>query len=358
MIAATQHDRCAAEDFALVRSVGIRTVRESVRWHLVDRSGHYDFASLAPIAAAARAAGVQVIWSLCHYGWPDDLDLFSPAWVDRFAAYAEAVARYLRANSDEPLVFAPINEISFFAWACGTAGWFYPFATGRGDDVKRQLVRAAIAGSDAIWRVDTRARLVQIDPLSHVVAPRDNPQAAAAAAVYDRAQFAAWNMLAGRREPELGGHPRYLDIVGANFYHDNQWEHGGERLRWEDEPRDPRWVPLHQLLARLHARYGRPLFLAETSHVGSSRARWLREIVAEVRRALASGVPVAGVCLYPIIDRPDWHDPDHWHHSGLWDLVPGESGRLRRVLVPDYAAELARARRLLPDPAPARLSVP
>ena len=63
---------------------------------------------------------------------------------------------------------------------------------------------------------------------------------------------------AGRAQPELGGHPRYLDVVGVNFYHDNQWEHPSRRLRWEDNPRDERWVPFHRLLARAHARYGRP----------------------------------------------------------------------------------------------------
>ena len=42
---------------------------------------------------AARAAGVQVVWDLCHYGWPDDLDVFSPAFVERFARFAGAAAR-------------------------------------------------------------------------------------------------------------------------------------------------------------------------------------------------------------------------------------------------------------------------
>ena len=31
-------------------------------------------------------------------------------------------------------------------------------------------------------------------------------------------------------------------------------------------------------------------------------------------------MPIDGVCLYPIIDRPDWENPMHWHKSGLWDV--------------------------------------
>ena len=49
-----------------------------------------------------------------------------------------------------------------------------------------------------------------------------------------------------------------------------------------------------------------------------------------------------GVCIYPIIDRPDWEDPNHWHNSGLWDLRLNEANRLERVLCEEYAYELRR----------------
>jgi hypothetical protein len=76
-------------------------------------------------------------------------------------------------------------------------------------------------------------------------------------------------MLAGGLDPALGGHPRYLDIIGVNFYHANQWEHPDQRLRWEDIPRDRRWIPLRYLLAEVYDRYDRPLFISETSHFGA-----------------------------------------------------------------------------------------
>ena len=40
----------------------------------------------------------------------------------------------------------------------------------------------------------------------------------------------------------------------------------------------------------------------------------------EIVKCEARGVPIDGVCLYPIIDRPDWENPSHWHKSGLWDV--------------------------------------
>jgi hypothetical protein len=355
MVAATQHAEEANEDYARLRNLGIRVAREGVRWHLVDQGGAFDFSSLAPLVAAAERHGIQGIWTLCHYGWPDDLDVFSRAFIDRFAAYCAATARFISRQSAEVPFYSPINEISFLSFAAGENGWFHPCARDRGDELKAQLVRASIAGIEAIWSVDARARIVHIDPLVNLVPPLDRPDFAGLAARQHASQFAAWDWLAGRARPELGGHPRYLDIMGINYYHNNQWEYPVTRehmvhLPWNDEPRDPRWVPFHQLLAAAYSRYHRPIFVAETSHFGAGRARWITEIAGEVALARAMAVPVAGICLYPILDRPDWSNADHWHNSGLWDLHPDVHGRLERVLVEDYATAFQQARRRLGDP--------
>jgi hypothetical protein len=173
-----------------------------------------------------------------------------------------------------------------------------------------------------------------------VVTPSGHPELARAAADQRASQFDAWDMLAGGLHPELGGRPGYLDIVGVNFYHANQWEYPNQRLRWEDTPRDPRWIPLRQLLAEVHTRYGRPMLISETSHFGTGRGRWVREVAEEATAARAAGVPLEGLCIYPVIDRPDWDDPEHWHHSGLWDLHPTADGRLERVPCLEYLADL------------------
>jgi beta-glucosidase/6-phospho-beta-glucosidase/beta-galactosidase len=350
LIAATQHDVQAAADYRLVRAVGMATVRDGVRWPSVEHGGSYDFSSFVPMLQAALAEQVQVIWTLCHYGWPDDLDVFSAAWVDRFARYCGAVARVVADHTDQIPLYSPINEISFLCWAAGDVGGFiHPHARERGNELKRQLVRGAAAGIEAIWNVDRRARIVHVDPVIKVFPRRDRPDLVAEALQYDQSQFEAWDMLSGRTEPQLGGRPEYLDVMGLNFYHSNQWEHGGDRLRWEDEPRDDRWVPLHQLLAGLYQRYQRPICLGETSHFGSGRARWIREIGTEVAAALRAGVPVEGVCLYPVIDRPDWEDANHWHNSGLFDLLHQPDGTLRRVLNEEYAGALCEAQATVTD---------
>jgi beta-glucosidase/6-phospho-beta-glucosidase/beta-galactosidase len=343
LVCATQHDRELEADYARVRELGFRTVRESVRWHLVDRGRRLDFSTVRPMLEAARREGVQILWTLCHYGWPDDVDLLSAGFIERFARYCGAMARLVSETGDEVPFYTPINEISFFAWAAGEVGYMHPFLRGRGAELKRQLVRAAIAGMEAVLQVEPRARFIHVDPLIHVVTPTGHPELARAAADQRASQFDTWDMLAGGLHPEVGGRPGYLDVIGVNFYHANEWEYPDRRLRWEDRPRDPRWIPLRLLLAEVHTRYGRPMLISETSHFGAGRGRWLREVAEEANAARAAGVPLEGLCLYPVIDRPDWDDPMHWHNSGLWDLRPADDGRLERVPCPEYLAVLREA---------------
>src|ERR671915_200256 len=108
----------------------------------------------------------------------------------------------------------------------------------RDSALKRQIIKAAIASCEAIWKIDRRARVVHVDPVIHVVPPVMRPDLTEAAAAQRESQFESWDMLAGVTAPELGGHPRYLDVMGVNFYHSNQWEYPNVRLRWEDTPRD------------------------------------------------------------------------------------------------------------------------
>ena len=60
--------------------------------------------------------------------------------------------------------------------------------------------------------------------------------------------------------------------------------------------------------------------ITETSHPKEDRYKWIRLIGEECITALQNGIPLWGVCWYPIIDRPDWDHLTPWHHAGLWDI--------------------------------------
>jgi hypothetical protein len=339
LIDGTGHDRFAVVDYARARSLGMATVRDGVRWHRIERSpGRYDFSSLLPQVRAARRAGVQVIWDLCHYGWPDDLDVFQPAFVDRFAAFSRAVARLIADETDEPPFYTPVNEISFWSWAGGDMALFNPCTTGRGFELKAQLVRACLAAVDAVRSVDPRARILHADPAVHIVPNPDHPEESAEAEGYRLAQYQAWDMIAGRMWPQLGGDERYLDVVGVNYYPYNQWVYKGPSL----ERDDPRHIPFRDILAGMWERYRRPLLIAETGASDDLRAPWLRYVGEEVRAARRAGVPVHGICLYPILDYPGWEDDRHCQ-TGLWGF-PDATGE-REVYLP-LAEELARQQAL------------
>lgn len=340
----TGHLERIDEDYRRAAALGIRTVRESVGWRRVERGGRFDFRCVERRERAARAQGIQILWTLWHYGVPEDVDLFSDALPSRFARFCRAFACCLRELGDSDLrrIYTPVNEISFLSWAVCRDD------SARGYELKQRLVAADLAGCSAIRDIDADARFLHVDPLIHIAAPAGQPELATEAAEFEAYQYQAWDMLAGQTEPQLGGALHWLDLVGINYYHGNQWEFGSDEcLPWH--LRDPRRRPFADMLAEAHARYHRPLTISETSHVGSGRAEWLDDIASEVERARENGVPVLGVCLYPLIDRPDWNDPAHWHHSGLWDIDPADPS-LARHLDHRSADALARAQARLPRP--------
>ena len=343
------------EDYAALAALGIHVVRESIGWRLFDEGGAASLPALQAQARLAARHGIQVMWSLMHYGWPQRLDPFErpEEFIEAFAMHCGTVAGLLADIPGPAAIYQPINEISFLAWAAGHTGLIHPYVPGapdRGAQLKRLLVRAALRAIDAIWLQAPGARIVHTDPAIHVEAPLGaGPAACAAAAREAEAQFEAWDMLSGRLAPELGGAPRYLDVLGINYYHNNQWEHGShQRLHWHLQ--DSRRRPFHQLAATLWQRYRRPLCISETGHVGQGRAQWLDDIASEVVICHAQGIPVLGLCLYPLIDRPDWQTHDHWHHSGLWDVPGADAGDFTRQLCQPYAQRLQHWRQVFADP--------
>ncbi len=313
LIAATRHDAQAEEDYRLVSAAGLRTIRDAVRWHLIERApGCYDWSSIRPMIGAAQAAGVQVIWDLCHYGVPSDVDLLAPSFLDRFAAFCRAFALLLEAETDAAPILCPVNEISFWSWAGGDQARMHPSAVGLGPILKRQLAAASIRAVDEVRSVRADARFIQAEPLIHVVPNPDLPETAAGAAAHHNAQFEAFDMIAGRLAPELGGSEAHLDMVGLNYYPENQLMRGGATVPLGH------WLyrPLRSLLADVAARYGRPLLISETGAEGGNGAGWLHYVCGEVRAAMRADVPIEGVCIYPVMDYPGWKD-DRYCRCGL-----------------------------------------
>ena len=303
LLAATHHDRLALCDYLQLQEHGIRAVRDGVRWHLIETSpGRYDWSSFLPMLRAAAESGMQVAWDLCHYGWPDGLDIFSEEFVRRFAEFAAAAARLVRDESDMTPFYCPINEISFWSWAGGDTKRMNPCRVSCGGLLKRQLVRATIAAIDAIRDVDPRARFITAEPLIHVTSNSSVPGHTSAAEQYRQAQFEAIDLLGGWIEPKLGGRSDYVDIIGVNYYPHNQWLLDGPTIPFGHHS----YRPLAEMLREVEQRYRRPILITETGAERTARPSWLHYVGAEVRQALMEGVRIEGICLYPVIDYPGW----------------------------------------------------
>lgn len=333
-----QHDTYAAEDYALLAGIGIRTVRDALRWHRIERgTNRYDWSSFLPMLRAARSTGTQVIWDLCHWGLPPDIDVFSPAFIDRFARFAGAAARVVQSETDTIPFYAPMNEISFWSWIGGDVGGFYPYHHGSGDRLKHQLVRAAIAAMNAVRSVDPRARFLQPEPLIHIARNPKFPLEDDTVARYNESQYAVYDLLSGRLEG-CGGHPAYLDILGVNYYWNNQWMHrSGNTPLGHGSHRS-----LSSMLVALAARYSCPIVISETGAEAASGPGWMSLIALEAHRALAQGVALQGICLYPVSDYPGWDDERHCE-CGVLAL---DTDYDRRALRPEDTETLRLLQRL------------
>ena len=317
--------------------------REAIPWPLVDRNGCYDFSLLDPMIEAMQQTQITAIWDLFHYGYPDDLDPFSNEFTDRFARYCRAAAEYVISRLPGPYFFTPINEITFFSFCGGEWGWVAPYKTTKEDRFRFRLAlcKAAIAGVKAIREVEPASRMVHIDPLVQVVAPRDRPDLAEAAHHETYVDtFLAWDILYGKEHPELGGSPEILDIVGANNYSFGQMEYREHGPHQALEPHDERIKPLCELMGWVWERYHRPMIIGETSGMEAGRDEWLKDVMEESLAPVNAGIDLHGICLFPAVDMPDWHT-GKWLHNGICDLVE-EGDNLKRVPCEPYIAELRR----------------
>jgi beta-glucosidase/6-phospho-beta-glucosidase/beta-galactosidase len=313
----TEHDKRVWKDYEDLVSTGIYTVREGICWSSVEISEYeYDFSEVKNRMDAAEAFGIQQIWDLVHFGYPDGLFPTHPRFNDRFVALCEAFARFYSHHSDQPLFVVPFNEISFLSWLSGEVGGTVPFVTKNGWEIKYRLCEAAINGIQTIQRLCSDAKILMVEPLIKIHSEEENDRQL----IHDlnEIQFQAMDIVTGRICPELGGNSSLIDFVGVNYYWDCQWDHHKGPLPWPET--EPKRAKLSDLLAEVYDRYEIPVVLTETGHYGDSRIPWLMEITQECKKAIESGVDLRAICLYPIIDRPDWDNLEAYCKCGLWDL--------------------------------------
>lgn len=341
LIGATAHDRHVFSDYSQCSELGFRTVRDGLRWHLIEKvPGRYDWSSWMPMLEAAEEIGMQVIWDLFHYGSPDHIDQGGADFPKKFTDFAVAALEFRESVTKRPPLVCPINEISFICWAV-EVGYFQPVGVREVGWLKRHLVRTAVAACTAIRERWPDSTFVWADPLINV-APRDRSRKEVKGADRVRqGQFQAYDWLTGRDEPELGGSPDLVDVVGVNYYPHNQWYRDGPTIPMGHHE----YRPLGDMLVEVAERFGKPVFISETGAEGSARAAWLHYVCDEVRSAQARGANVEGICLYPVTAYPGW---DNSRHADVGLFSPIGSDGKREVYEP-LLEELNRQRAIFEE---------
>jgi len=322
LIRATGHHKHVLEDYRLCKRFGFGTIRDGARWHLIGKThGKYDWSSWLPMIEAAEEVGIQVIWDLFHYGSPDCIDQGADDFPERFTDFALAAIEQQQTVSRRPPVVCPLNEINFLSWAVDD-GYFPRVGPGERGWMKRQLVKTAIRAAKAIKREWPRSTIIWAEPLIHI-APHDRRRQTVRGAERNlQGMYEAYDWITGHAEPELGGDPSLVDVVGWNFYPHNQWYWNGPTIPMGHHE----YRPLADMLIEMAERYGKPLFLSETGAEGTGKASWLHYVSNEVRDAMSRGADIRGICWYPITAYPGWDNSRH-AETGMFSTVVANGTR-------------------------------
>ncbi|HET6534749.1 MAG TPA: hypothetical protein VFG41_01090 [Sphingomicrobium sp.] len=322
LIRATAHDLHVLSDYRQCRELGFRTLRDGLRWHLIEKSpGTYDWSSWMPALEAAEELGMQVIWDLFHYGSPDCIDQAAPDFAERFTDFALGALEVRQSVSGRPPLVCPLNEINFLTWAVDD-GYFPQVGPKQRGWFKRQLVGTAITAAKAIKRQWPDSTIVWAEPLIHI-APHDRRRATLRDAGRNlQGMYQAYDWIMGMEEPELGGDPSLVDLVGWNFYPHNQWYFKGPTVPMGHHE----YRPLSDMLVEMGERYGKPMFLSETGAEGTAKPSWLHYVCNEVRDAMRRGADVRGICWYPITAYPGWDNSRH-AETGLLSAITSDGTR-------------------------------
>ena len=320
---------------------------------LVDSGdGSYDVATVEPFIEAANRHRYR-----CDLG-PVPLRLprssrplergfcraLSPIIASRWAASSTTAAK-------GTCFFTPVNEPSFLAFAGGEKGLFPPYCEGRGWDLKVALCRAAIAGHRGAMGGQPRLPHRQRRPAL--------PRRLFARSALGCRGGAGFQRPAGipglghaRRTPAA----RAGRIAGASRYHRHQLlldQPVGVARRAAARRQDPparRGRSTPRALERPDLLGLGPLWRTDDHHRDRACRRPARPMAVRGgaggrKFCCAKACRLGGVCLYPILGMPEWHEPDVWTPMGLWDPVCTLDPSERLVCEPMRDA-LASARHL------------
>jgi dTDP-4-dehydrorhamnose reductase len=353
------HDRPG--DLDRIASLGIRTLRYPILWESVapEHPDACDWSWHDRQLPRLRALGIEVIAGLVHHGsGPSYTDLLDPAFGDKLAAYAGAVAaRY-------PWIqhFTPVNEPLTTARFSALYGHWYPHRRDDGSFLRAVLnqCRGILLAMQAIRRVSPGGRLIQTEDLGKTFS---SPQLEYQAEFENHRRWLSLDLLCGsvdRAHPLLGYLLRHgvteaeldffrqnacpPDIMGMNHYPTSERylderctlfhpsTHGGNgRHRYADVEAVRVDLPAEATgpearLQELWDRYQRPVAITEVHHgcTREEQLRWLMQAWAAALAVRDRGADVRAVTAWALLGVVDWNSlllqQQDFYEAGAFDI--------------------------------------
>src|SRR5215212_2299463 len=337
-MAKSSHYSRYAEDFGLVREMGIDALRYGPAYYRT-HSGpdQFDWSSADDPMQMLREMKIELIADLCHFGVPDWLGGFQdPAFPVLFAEYARAFARRY------PWVryYTPVNEIFICASFSALRGFWNESLADEGAFARaiRNLCMGHELAVEAILAERPDAIIVQSESIEHFHAA--GKKAEPKAARENAFKHLSLDLTLGR---ELApGMASFLNDNGVtsndlSFFREKRgvgqrWlgldyyptcEHRVSSTGRRTVTRQPRG--LLSLAREYYGRYHIPLFHCETNRVPRFAEQWLDEQWEDMMALKRSGIPVYGFTWYSLTDQIDWQhalrvERNDLHPVGLYDL--------------------------------------
>jgi beta-glucosidase len=327
-------------DVAAIKRLGVSHFRFGVEWARIEpRPGVINEAALAQYVRMARdlrAAGIEPVVTLWHFTFPDWLYETKAKSRSNFlhpdapAAWRDHVERVVRAMKPYVRIYVPQNEPNGalqLGWIAGH--WppgllLHPFGYKRAMRVAADMFRDAAAivrreRADAvimgIYSLPDWRRNVLQDPTALVYN------------IVQRQNFDHLDMVADT-----------MDVIGVNYYYAQDASilrflsrgHGEmsseyTQLGWEIVPEG-----LYNVLTAVNKRYGKPIVISENglgTQSEQKRIRYIREHIAQMRRAMHEGVDVRGYFPWTLVDNYEWKEG--WHGQfGLFSFDPKTKARI------------------------------
>lgn len=368
-------------DIELFVQLGLRTLRFPVLWELLAPNSldEIDWSWTDARFARMRELGIRPIVGLLHHGsGPHYTSLLDPAFPEKFARYARAVAeRYPWIDA-----YTPINEPLTTARFSALYGHWYPH---RRDDLSfaRALLaqcRATVLAMRAIRGVNPHAQLIQTEDFGKTFSTRllryqaefENDRRWITwdllSGMVDRAHrmrsYLRWAGIAENEIDIFQREPCAPDILGVNHYvtserfldeniaaHPAETWGGNGRHRYADVAAvrsDAAEVAgAKNLLTEIWERYGQTIAITE-AHLGCTvdeQLRWFMEIWAAALRARAEGADIKAVTSWALLGSFDWNSllirEDNYYEAGAFDVFDGDP---RPTLLAEMIRELTAGR--------------